>query len=167
MILDDNQHGAEDKNDNDDMDIADTDITVNKHVAPPSTPRQATAGPYRTLGKFMTPQAGVPGLGRGRTVGGRFSIGTALAASIHEGDGGWGGARRVRRESAWKVRDIVIPVKESDDEEKQGEEEEVTNNLGFQAEEKNVEMDISSPTKAARAKLSEEERKVKWTVSIT
>ena len=162
MILNKNRHGSED---NDDMEITDADVMVNKYAAPtPSTPRQV---PYRTLGKFMTPQVAAPVLGRGRAEGGRFSMGTPLAASAGRYDEGWGGARRVRRENAWKVRDIVIPVKEQNDEEEQGEEEEPTNKVELQLKERDGGMEISSPTKAARAKLSEEERKVKWNVSIT
>lgn len=176
--MNDNRQGAEDEdeNDNDDMEIADAEVTVYKYTEPaPSTPRQGTAGPYRTLGKFMTPQAAPSGLGRGRGAGGRFSIGTALAASagMHERDeGAWGGARRVRRESAWKVRDIVVPVNEQNEEEQEeeqdeGEEEgEVANELILQPEERDVATEISSPTKAARAKLSEEERKVRGHLSI-
>jgi hypothetical protein len=64
----------------------------------------------------MTPQA--PSRGRGPGVGaGRYSVdgirratGIPTERETEREDGAFGGARRVRLETKWKVGDIVVPV---------------------------------------------------------
>lgn len=105
----------------------------------------------------MTPQVSGPyGKGRGASRG-RFSVGLP-PVEIERDEGAFGGARRVRRESAWKVRDIVVPVKDHHDEEEQDVVEEVEEQE--ELEERDITMEMTSPMKAARTRLSEEERKV-------
>ncbi|KIM82686.1 hypothetical protein PILCRDRAFT_819990, partial [Piloderma croceum F 1598] len=67
------------------------------------------------LGGFMTPQAPRgrgPGVGAGRysVDGMRRATGMPTERESERKDGAFGGARRVRLETKWKVGDIVVPV---------------------------------------------------------
>lgn len=82
-------------------------------------------------------------MGRGRGAG-RYSVGGGAANAV-AGGGGIGGARRVRVEPVWKVRDIVVPGPVKED---VGVDEGVGMRMG------------GTPVRIARGRVSEAERKV-------
>lgn len=102
----------------------------------------------------MTPQAEPQMRGLFRAGGGRYSAdGGALGRDLGMGmkvergreGGAWGGARRVRVETKWKVEDIVVPVAGKNEKgSKDGEE-------------------VTTPVRGVgpRVRLTEEERKVR------
>lgn len=139
------------------------------HVVSPSTPAQTLQHPRPlVLGKFMTPQAATR-FGNSRGVG-RYSVGTNAKAGFSgpAGVGGgitlrereesaWGGARRVRLEPVWKVRDIVVPVREGGEGEAVEGVEGGEGNLGHGQ----IRGEMETPMKGmGRPRPSEAERKV-------
>jgi hypothetical protein len=160
--------------DEDVMDIEEDDVykPEPQHLMPPPPARG------RTLGKFMTPQAPRHvdfGLPRSKSRGHvRYSIGRFTPGGIHgtgeepiAGPSTASGPRRVRVVEPWKVQDITVPLRD------QGE-------SGEQEREKETETERdrdmggwlatpgrgvpTSPSK--REKLSEEERKVKFSLNM-
>lgn len=119
----------------------------------PATPKaQPQSQTYqRALGKFMTPQPQPNTLSRSWGAG-RYSVGRGAEGARGEEEA-WGGARRVKVETAWKVMDIVVPLKSEQDEEN-GREHKIVDEGEVKEEIAAAAMPLRKP------KLSGEERKV-------
>lgn len=138
------------------------------HTTPKAQPqRQVYSQTYQRalgLGKFMTPQA-APRAGRVAGAAGRYSVDgggndkrtgrgkewvSGFGSPVEKEDGAFGGARRVRLEAKWKVGDIVVPGPTEKSERDVEVEETPVRGIG-----------MGMGGGASRARLTEEERKVR------